>query len=333
MANIANDKAPTITQIRALRDSLAGKVNRTPVTRCAELEEITGGDTTVFAKLEFLQRTGTFKARGALAVLAQLGRDQLKRGITAVSAGNHAIAAAYAARSVGASAKIVMIGSANPYRIAACEAVGGEVVLVDDVHEAFAVAEKIQEEEGRYFVHPFEGADIATGTGTLGLEIHEQCPDFDSIVVTVGGGGLLGGVSNALKQLRPDCHIIGVEPEGADSMHRSMVAGEPKDIPTVDTIADSLGAPFALPYSFGLCQENVDQLCRVSDEEIRRAMGLLFRSMKVAVEPACAASTAALLGPLREQLRGQRVMLLFCGSNIDWQTFADKAIFQDEDAA
>ena len=109
-------------------------------------------------------------------------------------------------------------------------------------------------------------------------------------------------------------------------------AGEPKDIPNVDTIADSLGAPFALPYSFGLCQKNVDQFCRVSDEEIRRAMGILFRSMKVAVEPACAASTAALLGPLREQLRGQRVLLLFCGSNIDWQSFADRAIFQDEDA-
>jgi len=332
LANLANDKAPTIEQIRALRDSLAAKVNRTPVTRCVELEQIVGGDTTVFAKLEFLQRTGTFKARGALAVLAQLGQDQIERGITAVSAGNHAIAAAYAARSVGASAKIVMIGSANPYRIAACKAVGGEVVLVDDVHEAFAVAEKIQQEEGRHFVHPFEGADIATGTGTLGLEIHEQCPDFDSIVVTVGGGGLLGGVSNALKQLRPDCHIIGVEPDGADSMHRSISAGEPKDIPNVDTIADSLGAPFALPYSFGLCQKNVDQFCRVSDEEIRRAMGILFRSMKVAVEPACAASTAALLGPLREQLRGQRVLLLFCGSNIDWQSFADRAIFQDEDA-
>ncbi|MGI9201400.1 MAG: threonine ammonia-lyase [Woeseiaceae bacterium] len=332
MANIGNDNAPTIEQIRALQESLAGAVNRTPVTRCAGLEEIVGGDTTIFAKLEFLQRTGTFKARGALAVLAQLDPDQIERGITAVSAGNHAIAAAYAARSVGASAKIVMIGSANPYRIAACEAVGGEVILVDDVHEAFAVAENIQEEEGRYFVHPFEGADIATGTGTLGLEIHEQCPDFDSIVVTIGGGGLIGGVSNALKQLRPDCHIIGVEPDGADSMHRSMTAGEPKDIPNVETIADSLGAPFALPYSFGLCQKNVDQLCRVSDKEIRRAMGLLFSTLKVAVEPACAASSAALVGPLREQLRGQRVMLLFCGSNIDWQTFADTAIFQDEDA-
>ena len=320
-----NKQAPTINEITALRDELGSAIYRTPMLRCAPLEEMIGGETEVFAKLEFLQRTGTFKARGALAVLSRLSAEQISKGITAVSAGNHAIAAAYAARSVGASAKVVMIGSANPCRIEACRAMGGEVVLVDNVHEAFATAEKIQKDEGRFFVHPFEGRDIATGTGTLGLEIHEQCPDFDAVVVTIGGGGLIGGVSNALKQLRPDCEVIGVEPEGADSMHRSFEAGEPRDIEAVGTIADSLGAPFALPFSFGLCQQNVDQLVLVSDEQIRRAMGLLFGAMKMAVEPACAASTAGLLGPLREQLQGKRVVLLFCGSNIDWQTFAEQA--------
>ena len=326
MAETDNMAAPTLEQIRSLRESLGDAINRTPLIRCAGLEDEIGGDTEVLGKLEFLQRTGTFKARGALGVLSSLNAEQVARGITAVSAGNHAIAAAYAARQVGASAKIVMIGSANPSRIAACKAMGGEVVMVDDVHEAFEVAESIQEEEGRFFVHPFEGAGVATGTGTLGLEIHEQCPDFDAIVVTIGGGGLIGGISNALKQLRPDCHIIGVEPEGADSMHRSFAAGAAKDIPAVNTIADSLGAPFALPYSFALCQQNVDELCLVSEQEIRKAMGLLFHRMKIAVEPACAAATAAMLGPLREQLRGKRVVLLFCGSNIDWQTFAEQAV-------
>jgi len=327
------NEAPSIAEINALRDSLGNTINRTPMVRCASLEEIIGGDTEIYAKLEFLQRTGTFKARGALAVLSQFDSAQIAKGITAVSAGNHAIAAAYAARSVGASAKIVMIGSANPSRIAACKAMGGEVVLVEDVHEAFETAEKIQREEGRYFVHPFEGREIATGTGTLGLEIYEQCPDMDAVVVTVGGGGLIGGVSNALKQLRPDCHVIGVEPEGADSMHRSFAAGAPQNIEGVKTIADSLGAPFAMPFSFGLCQQNVDQLCLVSDKQIRQAMGLLFHRMKVAVEPACATSTAALLGPLRDQLRDKRVVLLFCGSNIDWQTFAEQALLQVDDAA
>jgi threonine dehydratase len=262
--------------------------------------------------------------------LRSLSKKQLEAGVTAVSAGNHAIATAFAAKSMGTTAKVVMIGSANPSRIASCRAFGGEVVLVDDAHEAFAVAERIQEEEGRYFVHPFEGPQIALGTGTVGLEICDQVSDFDVLIVPVGGGGLIGGISNAVKQLRPDCEIVGVEPEGADSMHRSRDAGAPKAIEKVNTIADSLGAPFALPYSFALCEENVDRLVLVDDDQLRRAMGFLFRSMKIAVEPACAATTAALVGPLREELRGKKVVLVMCGSNIDWETFERQAIFDDE---
>jgi threonine dehydratase len=326
-------QAPTIKDIQALRDSLGAAIYCTPILQCAELEEIIGGNTRIWAKLEFLQRTGTFKARGALAVVSGLSEAQKKRGITAVSAGNHAIAAAYAAQIGGTSAKVVMIGSANPSRIAACKAMGAEVVMADSAHDAFQLADEIQNKEGRFFVHPFEGPGVATGTGMLGLEIHEQCADFDAVVVAVGGGGLIGGISNALKQLRPTCELIGVEPEGADSMHRSIAAGAPQSIEAVATIADSLGAPFALPYSFDLCQHNVDRLCKVSDDQIRRAMGFLFQAMKMAVEPACAATTAAMLGPLRESLRGRKVVLVFCGSNIDWPTFSEQAIFRQDDAA
>jgi threonine dehydratase len=291
-----------------------------------------GGDTRVYAKLEFLQRTGTFKARGALAVLNSLSAEQRDLGVTAVSAGNHAIATAFAAKAVGASAKVVMIGSANPVRIEACRAYGAEVVLADDVHEAFKTAQRIQEEEGRFFVHPFEGADIATATGVVGLEMCEQCDSFDALIIPVGGGGLIGGISNAVKQIRPDCEIVGVEPEGADSLHRSFAAGEPKAIDKVRTIADSLGAPFAMPYSFGLCRDNVDMLVLVDDMQLRRSMGLLFEAMKIAIEPACAASTAALFGPLRGQLRDRTVMLVFCGSNIDWATFQSQVIFEGSHA-
>jgi len=324
---------PAIAAIRALRESLRGDTVRTPMLRCAAIEDLLGGNTRAFGKLEFLQQTGTFKARGALAVLKSLSDEQRFAGVTAVSAGNHAIATAYAARVVGTSAKIVMISSANPVRIEACRSFGADLVLVDDVHEAFDVAERIQSEEGRFFVHPFEGSLVATGTGTVGLEICEQCDQFDSVIVPVGGGGLIAGVSNAIKQLRPDCEIIGVEPRGADSMHRSFAAGEPQPIDKVRTIADSLGAPFAMPYSFDLCRQNVDELVLVDDLQLRKAMGLLFRLMKISVEPACAASTAALLGPLRSQLRGKTVVLIFCGSNIDWQTFAEQAVFEDRDAA
>lgn len=328
-----SDAGPTIEAIRTLRDSLSGELVETPLMRCAGIEDQIGAGTRVFAKLEFLQRTGTFKARGALAVVNGLDQSERRAGVTAVSAGNHAIATAFAAAASNVSAKVVMISTANPARIAACEAYGAEVVLADDVHSAFTIAEGIQKEEGRFFVHPFEGRAIAIGTGTLGLEICEQCDQFDAVIVPVGGGGLIAGVATAVKALRPDTQIVGVEPEGADSMHRSLAAGKPVAIKQVTTIADSLGAPYAMPYSFSLCRAYVDQLALVSDKDLQRTMGFLFQTMKMAVEPACAASTAALLGPLRDQFLGKKVVLVMCGSNIDWQTFEAQAIFEADDVA
>lgn len=312
-----------------MRERLRGETILTPVVRCAAIEDAMGAGTQVFAKLEFLQRTGTFKARGALATLYGLSPQQLAAGVTACSAGNHAIATAFAAQTLGTTARVVMLRSASAARVDACRSFGAEVIFADDVHQAFELAERIEKEEGRYFVHPFEGPAIATGTGTLGLEICEQCEDFDAIIVPVGGGGLIGGIANAVKRLRPACEVIGVEPEGADSMHRSLASGAPVTIDAVRTIADSLGAPFALPYSFGLCQMHVDRLAMIDDQQLRKAMGFLFREMKIAVEPACAASTAALLGPLREEMAGKRIVLVMCGSNIDWDTFEQQAIFDD----
>ncbi len=323
------ESGPNIEEIRALRDRLTAQTLRTPVMRCPAITQELDGDTEVFAKLEFLQRTGTFKARGALATLHALSDEEQLRGVTAVSAGNHAIATAFAAHSVGTTAKVVMLRSANPFRVAACKDYGAEVVLADDVHQAFELAQNIRDKEGRFFVHPFEGRSVALGTGTMGLEICEQVADFDAIVIPVGGGGLIGGVSNAVKQLRPDVELIGVEPEGADSMHRSFASGKPESIENVATMADSLGAPFAMPFSFALTRRNVDRLTMINDEQMGRAMGFLFRSMNIAVEPACAASTAAMLGPLRDSLRGKRVVLVMCGSNIDWRTFSQQVIFDN----
>lgn len=321
---------PSIETVRALSDRLDGQIVRTPVLRCAGLEEFLGADRRVYGKLEFLQHTGTFKVRGALATITSLTPAQRQAGVTAVSAGNHALATAYAAQAVGTSAKIVMISTANRARVDACREYGAELVFTNDIHEAFEIVESIQREEERYLVHPFEGPDIAAGTGTLGLEMCEQLANFDVVVVPVGGGGLIAGVANAIKRLRPDIEVIGVEPTGADSMYRSLATGEPQALDAVDTIADSLGAPFSAPYSFSLCRQNVDRIVLVDDLELRKTMGLLFRIMKIAVEPACAASTAALLGPLRDELKGKTVALVFCGSNIDWATFARHAIFEDE---
>jgi threonine dehydratase len=315
---------PTLSEIRATRVALGDLVVETPVWRWRgpELVRALGSDTPVFLKLELFQHTGTFKPRGALAVMQALDAVARARGVTAVSAGNHAIAVAYAARVLDTTATVVMPRNANPARVAACREYGATVELVDDVHRAFERVREIEAAEARALVHPFEGPLTARGTATVGLELATQVPDLDAVVVPIGGGGLCAGVATAIKLVQPRCQVFGVEPEGADTMRRSFAAGRPEGIDAVRTIADSLGAPHAAPYSFALCRAFVDRLVTVSDEALRDAMRLLFRGVKLAVEPAGAAATAALLGPLRETLRGRRTALVGSGTNIDVATFA-----------
>ncbi|HWE24881.1 MAG TPA: threonine/serine dehydratase, partial [Myxococcales bacterium] len=286
------------------------------------VERAAGEATQVLLKLELFQHAGSFKPRGALCNMLELSPEALRRGVTAVSAGNHAMAVGYAARALGTTAKVVMPRTANAARVQGCREYGAQVELVDDVHCAFARVREIEKQEGRTFVHPFEGPLTALGTATLGLEICEQARELDAVIVPIGGGGLCAGVASAVKQLLPRCAVYGVEPEGADSMHRSFASGKPEKIDAVRTIADSLGAPYAAPYSFALCRRFVDALVKIDDDAIRSAMRLLFSSAKLAVEPAGAAATAALCGPLRDKLRGQRVAVIVCGANIDPATFA-----------
>ncbi len=315
---------PTLDQIRDTRERLDHLIRETPVWRWDSplLTDQLGDKTKVFLKLELFQYTGSFKPRGALSTMLRLDEAALNRGVTAVSAGNHAIAVGYAAKLLHSTAKVVMPDSANPARVALCRSYGAEVELVADVHQAFARIKEIEETEGRFFVHPFEGPPVALGTATVGLEWGQQVPDMDAVIVPIGGGGLCAGIATAIKQMQPNCQVFGVEPEGADSMHRSFAAGQPMSIDKVGTIADSLGAPHAATYSFGLCQKYVDELVKINDDQIRAAMALLFNSAKLAPEPAGAAATAALLGPLRERLRDKRIGVIVCGSNIDIDTFA-----------
>ncbi|HZM70785.1 MAG TPA: threonine/serine dehydratase [Candidatus Cryosericum sp.] len=315
---------PTLEAMRATRARIGDYVLTTPVRPWSgdDLEGALGATTRVVLKEELFQRTGSFKPRGALAVMLDLPPDVLRRGVTAVSAGNHAMAVAYAARVLKTTAKVVMPRSANPFRVRGCRDLGAEVELVDDVHRAFERVKEIETTEGRSFVHPFEGPKTALGTATLGLEICDQVPDLDAVIVPIGGGGLCAGVAAAVKLARPKATVVGVEPTGADTMHRSFAAGSPQSIPQVTTIADSLGAPHAAPYSFDLCRRFVDELVLVDDDALRSAMLLLFRSAKLAVEPAGAAATAALLGPLKSKLRGRTVVPIVCGANIDAATFS-----------
>ncbi|HEY5677000.1 MAG TPA: pyridoxal-phosphate dependent enzyme, partial [Myxococcales bacterium] len=210
-------QAPTLEEIRAARARIGPYVVETPVWRWRgdEVERACG--TQPILKLELFQHAGSFKPRGALCNMLALSAAELARGVTAVSAGNHAMAVGYAARALGTSAKVVMPKNANRARVEGCRAFGAEVVLVDDVHAAFATVKRIETAEGRTFVHPFEGKLTATGTATLGLELCEQAPALDAVIVPIGGGGLCAGVAAAVKQLRPSVQVFGVEPEGADT--------------------------------------------------------------------------------------------------------------------
>lgn len=317
-------RPPTLTEIHAAKERFGSLIAQTPVWPCHgnHFDRAIGGETQAFLKLELFQFAGTFKPRGALTVMLNLPREALDRGVTAVSAGNHAMAVAYAARALKTTAKVVMPKTANPARVAGCRQYGAQVELVDDVHQAFDRVHQIEAEEGRTFVHPFEGLLTATGTATLGLELCAQVSDLDAVIVPVGGGGLCAGVATAVKLSQPRCRVYGVEPEGADTMRRSFASGKPESIDKVRTIADSLGAPYSLPYSFALCRKFVDELVLVNDAELQRAMLLLFRDAKLAVEPAGAATTAALSGPLRERLRGKRVGVIVCGTNYDSASFS-----------
>jgi threonine dehydratase len=313
----------TLTEMRVTAERLAPHIVRTPVAplQGRHADRLLGGLASVHMKLELFQRTGTFKARGALNAVMSLDTDARQRGITAASAGNHAIAAAYAAQTCGTSAKIMVQASANPVRLAMTRSYGAEVILAADGAAAFAGAERLVRDEGRTMIHPFDGPLTSLGTSTLGLELVEQLPDVQAVVVSVGGGGLASGMAAAVRALRPECRIFGVEPEGANAMQRSFTSGVPTRLDGVHTIADSLGPPMTLPYSLGLCLGHLERVVTVSDDEICRALALQFHDAKLALEPAGAAALAAAMGPLYGELQGLRVALIVCGANIDREGF------------
>lgn len=319
---------PSWAEIQTARSKLSGLIRPTPCieVRPGELNSDTDFRSTLIFKLELLQITGTFKPRGALCVMLELDAAERARGVTAVSAGNHAVAVAYAAKALGTSAKIVMLQSANPARVQRALGYGAEIEFAPDGARAFARVKEIETSEGRTFVHPFEGARTVLGTATLGAELCEQVDSLDAVVVAVGGGGLIAGVAAAIKQRSPGTRVFGVEPVGADSMSQSLAAGHPISLPSVSTIADSLAPPMATPYTFDVCRNFVDRMTLIDDDSMRRTMGVLFRDLKLCVEPAGAAALAAALGPLRSDLQGgQRVGIVVCGSNIDLATFSAQA--------
>ncbi len=312
-----------VNLMKARHRELATYLEWTPVCPWGgrQLDALMPDGATVIAKLEQFQKTGTFKARGALSNVLALDDAQRRSGVTGASAGNHAIAIAFAAKAASSHAKVVMQASANPARIRAAEAFGAELVMAVDGRAAFAKVDEIATNDGRAVIHPFDGEHTVLGTAGVGLELFEDCPNLDAVLVAVGGGGLAAGVSAAIKSLNPNCEVYGVEPEGAAAMSRSFKTGKVVTLDRIETIADSLAPPMTMPYSLSVCRHYIDEIVVVSDAAICRAMALMFEDRGLAVEPAAAATTAALIGPLREKLAGKRVAIIVCGSNIDFESY------------
>jgi threonine dehydratase len=306
-----------LSDVQAARARIAGHLPVTPMLSSSMLAE-RAGVAWLALKCESFQKTGSFKVRGALNAVLQLDEAARARGVVTVSAGNHAQALAWAARSVGVACTVVMHAQASESKAAASAGYGATVIRHGTGAEAFARAHELAEEHGYALVHPFDDVAVAAGAGTVGLEIAEQIVDADIVVVPIGGGGLIAGVATAIRELQPDARVIGVEPEGAAAMRRSIDEKRPVklDRPPV-TIADGLAAPFAGEIAYQVVRDLVDDVVLVSDEQIAHAVSLLLMRAKILVEPAGAAATAALLARAVPGAAGKRVVTIVSGGNVD----------------
>ena len=305
-------------QIRAAQKVISGRLHRTRMTRSAYLSDQLGID--LHLKLEMFQKTGSFKPRGVLNKLHHLSPEEHRRGVISVSSGNHAQALAYAASSSGVRSTIVMPAGAVASKVNATRGYGGKIVFTDG--DLLETVRSVQEEQGLTMVHPFDDPMIIAGAGTTGMEIVEDLPDVDVVVVGVGGGGLISGVAAAIKLQRPNAKIIGVEPEGARAMTLSLQAGKLVQLDSVDTVADGLAPPFTGEHNLSHVQGFVDEVVIVTDDEIVEAMAIILERTKVVAEPAAASTLAALLSGKATVAAKSKVVCLLSGGNIDRRRLA-----------
>jgi threonine dehydratase len=306
----------TFKDIEAARDRIAAAVFYSPCLPSIPLSEITGMQ--IFCKLDNLQRTGSFKERGARNALAQLSADQRKRGVIAASAGNHAQALAYQGKLLGVPATVVMPQYAPLIKISNCQMLGANVILHGkDFAEAKAHADTIAAERGLAYIDGYDDPAIIAGQGTMGIEIVDQVKEVDAVIVPVGGSGLVAGVSLAVKTLRPQTKVIAVEAENVASFAAALEASKPTKIALHPTLADGLAIPQVGANGFAIAREHVDQAVTVTEEQIAIAILRLIELQKTVVEGAAATPLAAALSGKLSDLAGKRVVLLLCGGNID----------------
>ena len=313
-----------IGDIRAAAERLSGLVHRTPVlgsaTGAAWIKAATGRtirDGSLVLKAEHLQKTGSFKARGMSNRIATLTADARERGVITLSAGNAGQAYAWAGRAVGVPVTVVMPAGAVRSKVDACLGYGARVVLHGDhVGDTFAEMQRIREVEGLTFVHPFDDPAVIAGHGTAGLELLDDVPDLDVLVVGVGGGGLISGVAAAVKGLRPSIRVIGVEPERSNAVSLAL---ERNEIVTIQpqSVADGLGAPFAGAWTLAMVRRHVDEIVLLDDPTILAGLRFAFERLKQVVEPAGAAALAAVLAGRVEIHDGERVGVLLSGGNVE----------------
>ena len=304
----------SIDDVERAAHTIAGRVHRTPMFRSATLSEQLGAD--VRFKAELFQRTGSFKVRGALNRIAQLSDEEKERGVISISAGNHAQAVAWAAREAGVDALIVMWQGADELKVAATRGYGAAVDQEAlDPTSAFDRLEVLEVETGRTLVHPFNDPVVMAGQGTVGLEILEDRPVPDVVVVPVGGGGLVSGIAVAIKARRPDAVVVAVEPELSTALHDGLAAGHSVPV-TPRSAADALSAPFAGEACLEICRELGVVSVLVSEDDLRAAFRWLYARTKLACELGAAASAAALLSGKVEIEPGQTVVAVVSGGNV-----------------
>lgn len=301
-----------LDDIERARARIAGRVHVTPMMSSATVSDQLA--VRLYLKAELFQKTGSFKPRGVFSKLLSMDPAVRSRGLVSLSAGNHAAALAYCATAVGAQATIVMPAGAVRAKVEATRRYGGQVVQTDG--SLLDTCLGLQQQRHLAMVHPFDDMAVMAGQGTVGLELIGQVPDVGMVVVPVGGGGLIAGIAAAVKLQHPSVQVVGVEPEGADAMSRSLRQGAPAHLEHSDTIADGLAAPFAGEHTLAHVQQFVDQVVRVSDREILDALWVLIQRCKLAAEPSGAAGLAALLSGRVTPAPGTTVVCIISGGNI-----------------
>ena len=305
----------TFDMIKEAAETIKGSVKRTQIIECPTMEKLTGNK--VFFKLENLQKTGSFKVRGALNKIMHLTDEEKARGVIASSAGNHAQGVALGATNLGIKSTIVMPGTAPLSKVMATRGYGAEVVQVGTVYDdAYKKACEIQAETGATFLHPFDDPYVIAGQGTIGIEIIEDLEDVDMVIVPIGGGGIASGIAKAVKSLKPSVKMVGVEAENAASMLEAVKQGCPCTIKTTPTIADGIAVARAGQLTCEMIKDYVDEIVTVSEDDIARAILFLMEKGKVVAEGAGATPVAALLaGKIKEQ--GQNICCVISGGNSD----------------